>query len=319
MKPPEETRAPRVEQNRSRTREVSLTLVIIILCGAGASFLARRMEIRRAAQITEAARRASDEELYANADFVRRVVPPAFRGLVADYYWMRALQYVGRKTMAREGDIQLDDLSEFDLRLLAPLLDTATTLDPQFTTVYEYGAVVLPVVDAEAAVRLVSKGIARNPSAWRLYHHLGYIHWRQGRFADASRTYRAGANVASAPAWMRAMAAQMEAEGGSRAVAREMFRRMLEESDDESIKLNAAKRLLWLQSLDERDLIRRLLADFRARAGRCPARWPEVARELRSMNLRVDVNGAPLDPSGAEYILTDCDVAFNRASEILDR
>lgn len=319
MKTPEETRAPRVEQNRSRTREIILTLAVIILCGAGAVALARSMEIRRAAQIAEIARRASDEELYASAGFVRRVVPPAFRGLVADYYWMRALQYVGRKTMAREGDIHLDDLSEFDLRLLAPLLDTATTLDPQFLTVYEYGAAVLPVVDAEAAVRLVSKGVERNPSAWRLYHQLGYIYWRGGRFSDASRIYRAGASISGAPAWMSSMAAQMEAEGGSRAVAREMFRRMLEESDDESVKLNAAQRLLWLQSLDEREAIRRLLADFRARAGRCPARWSEVARELRGMNLRVDASGAPLDPSGVEYILTDCDVALNRASEILAR
>ncbi len=298
-------------------REIALALVIV-LCGAGAGVLARGMDARRAARISEVARQASDEELYANAGFVRRVVPPAFRGLVADYYWMRALQYVGRKALTHEGDLQLDDLSALDLRLLAPLLDTATTLDPQFTAVYEYGAVVLPVVDPEAAIELVSKGIERNPQAWRLYHQLGYIYWHQEKFSDASRVYRAGARIAGAPAWMNSMAAQMEGAGGSRAVAREMFRRMLEESDDEQIKINAARRLLWLRSLDERDVIRRTLGDFRARAGRCPARWAEVAREIARLNLRLDANGAPLDPTDKVYVLTNdgCDVGLNADSEI---
>jgi tetratricopeptide (TPR) repeat protein len=321
MKAREETVSSRIEQNRSGAREIVFALAVIILCGAGAIMLVRWMELRRTTQTAEMLRGATDEELYADADFVRSIVPPAFRGLVADYYWMRSLQYVGRKTLQREGTIQLDDLREFNLRLLAPLLETATTLDPQFMTVYEYGAVVLPVVDAEAGIKLLRKGIERNPRAWRLHHHLGYIFWRQGRFSEASAAYRDGAQIAGAPRWMSVMAAQMEAEGGSRRTAREMFRRILEESDDEQVKLNAARRLLWLQSLDDRDLIRRALVESRARTNRCPAEWMEVAGELRRLNLRLDARGTPLDPSGAAYILTNdgCDVGLNRESEISDR
>ena len=321
MKAREETVSSRIEQNRSGARQIVFALFLIITSGAGTTLLVRWMEIRRTVQATEMSRQATDVELYADADFVRSIVPPAFRGLVADYYWMRSLQYIGRKTLQREGTLQLDDLSEFNLKLLAPLLETATTLDPQFMTVYEYGAVVLPVVDVEAGIRLLRKGIERNPRAWRLHHHLGYIFWRQGRFSEASAAYRDGAQIAGAPRWMSVMAAQMEAEGGSRRTAREMFRRMLEESDDEQVKLNAARRLLWLQSLDERDLIRRALADFRARTNGCPAEWTEIAGELRRMNLRLAARGAPLDPSGAPYILTNggCDVGLNRESEISDR
>ena len=317
----EETASSNIEQNRSGKREIIFAVFLIITCVAGTTLLVRWMEIRRTTQTAEMLRGATDEELYADADFVRSVVPPAFRGLVADYYWMRSLQYVGRKTLQREGTIQLDDLSEFNLRLLAPLLETATTLDPQFMTVYEYGAVVLPVVDVEAGIRLLRKGIERNPHAWRLHHHLGYIFWRQGRFSEASAAYRNGAQIAGAPRWMSVMAAQMEAEGGSRRTAREMFRRILEESDDEQVKLNAARRLIWLQSLDERDLIRRALTDFRAHTNRCPNEWVEITGELRRVNLRLDVRGAPLDPSGAPYILTNdgCDVGLNRESEISDR
>jgi len=67
-----------------------------------------------------------------------------FNGLIADWYWMRALQYVGRKVMGTSEHLQLDNLNPLNLKLLAPLLETATTLDPQFMEPYEYAAVVLP-------------------------------------------------------------------------------------------------------------------------------------------------------------------------------
>src|SRR5207248_7957270 len=142
---------------------------------------------------------------------VARRMSIGFNGLVADWYWMRALQYVGRKLIAYQGDLQLDDLSPVGLSQLAPLLDSATMLDPQFIPAYEYGAVVLPSIDVEAAIKLIQKGIAANPQTWRLYHQLGYIYWQQGRFQEASEAYRQGAQIASAPAWMHAMAAQMAA------------------------------------------------------------------------------------------------------------
>src|SRR5205085_805666 len=168
------------------------------------------------------------EELYLRPATVRRM-SLGFNGLAADWYWLRALQYVGRKLQNYKGEVQLDDMRPVGLNLLAPLLDSATTLDPQFLPVYEYGAVVLPAVDVDAAINLVKKGIAANPTAWRLYHHLGYIYWQRGRFTEAAEAYRQGAQVPGAPTWMSAMAAQMASEGGSRATAREIYRRMFEQ------------------------------------------------------------------------------------------
>ena len=84
-----------------------------------------------------------EEQMYLAGATAKRV-SLGFNGLAADWYWMRALQYVGRKVLSTPGTLQLDNLSQLNLKLLAPLLETATTLDPQFLEPYEYAALVLP-------------------------------------------------------------------------------------------------------------------------------------------------------------------------------
>ena len=52
------------------------------------------------------------------------------------------------------------------------------------------------------------------------------------------------------------------ADGGSRATAREIYTRMYEGSADEKVKDMARKRLLQLDSLDQRDCLRKLFAAY---------------------------------------------------------
>ena len=178
--------------------------------------------------------------------------------------------------MAVPDNVPIDDLGALNLKLLAPLLDTATTLDPQFMEAYEYAAVVLPAVNVDEAIRITKKGIAANPGAWRLYHHLGYIYWQRGDFKTASETYGAGAAIPGAPPWMQAMKARMAAEGGSRATAREIYTRMYEQAADSQVKDMARRRLLQLDSLDQRDILRKILAAYTSKTGHCVSSWREV-------------------------------------------
>ena len=289
---------------------------LLAACLGGAAGVTRWLEARRPARPPAA---GVSEELYVTPQAARRLAL-GFNGLVADWYWLRTLQYVGRKVTAHEGPVQIDDLGALDLRTLAPLLDHATTLDPRFMVAYEYGAVVLPAVDVESAVRLINKGIEANPGAWRLRSHLGYIHWQGGRYAEASEAYRSAAAVPGAPAWLGAMAAQMSTKGGSRDTARAIYETMLRTTDDDQMKRLALRRLAQLQSLDERDALRRLLSAHRGRAGgRCATSWREIAPALRAARFKLDASGAPVDPSGAPYrLLADkCDVELGEGSEVL--
>ena len=297
---------------RERARAALLALVVV--AGLASSFaLSRWLDARRPAEDPFAAY----EEMYVSPEAARRM-SLAFNGLAADWYWLRSLQYVGRKAGAFRGDLNIDDLSPLGLRNLGALLEQSTALDPQFMAAYEFGAVVLPSIDREAAVRLVEKGIRENPREWRLQHHLGYIHWQAGRFNDAAAAYAAGARVEGAPRWMAVMAAQMSEHGGSRQVAREIYLRTYQESTDEQVRALAASRLAQLDSLDERERIGRALADFRERAGRCPAAWREVAPQLRAARLRLDGTGAPLDPSDVPYVLdaAGCEAKLDARSRV---
>ena len=297
---------------RERARDAAL--VAVVVAGLACAFLLTNwLDARRPAQDQF----ASYEDSYVSPETARRM-SLGFNGIAADWYWIRSLQYVGRKAIAAGSGFRLDDLGALGIKNLGSMLEHATTLDPQFLAAYEFGAVVLPSVDEDAAVRLLQKGVRENPSEWRLFHDLGYIHWQAGRYREAGEAYAAGANAAGAPAWMHAMAAQMEANGGSRAVAREMYTRLYEGTSDGQIKMLAAGKLTMLLSLDERDAIRRALSDFRERASRCPASWREVAQPLRASKLRLDSSGAPLDPLGAAYVLdaAACDVQLDERSEI---
>jgi tetratricopeptide (TPR) repeat protein len=296
---------------RRQTAMLSLVVIFGMLCVFG---LSRWMDSNRPP--VNAA--LEEERLYLTGTALRRM-SLGFNGLVADWYWMRSLQYVGRKVIKQyteHGDVQLDNLGALDLRLLYPLLDTTTTLDPQFMAAYEYGAVVLPEIDEGAAVKLLEKGIAANPSAWRLRHHLGYIYWQRGDYAQSSAIYGEGARLPGAPPWMTMMSARMSAEGSSRATAREIYRRMYEGSDDKQIKEMSVRRLMQLDSLDERDVIRRILNEYAARNRSCPASWKDVGQPLRAAGLRLDASGSPLDPSDAPYVLVKqgCEVALGAHS-----
>jgi tetratricopeptide (TPR) repeat protein len=258
-----------------------------------------------------------DESLYLNGKTAKRI-SLGFNGLAADWYWMRSLQYVGRKIMAHPGQIPLDNLSQLNMKLLAPLLDTATTLDPEFLDPYEYAAIVLPAVDVEQAIRITQKGIDANPNAWRLYQHLGYIYWQQENYQAASEIYDRGARIPGAPAWMEAMRAKMVADGGSRTTAREIYTRMFEQSDDAQVQDMARKRVLQLDSLDRVDRLQKILNVYRDRVGKCPAVWTDLGETFRYTGLPIDGLRAPLDPAGVPYILKPgtCEVELNPKSEI---
>lgn len=300
-------------RNKPSGRDAILVSIIVIGLAAVVG-LSRWIDSNKPPTNVEVA----EEQLYLNGATVRRI-SLGFNGLAADWYWMRSLQYVGGKLLNAQERIRLDDMSPLNLKLLAPLLDAATTLDPQFMEPYEYAAVVLPGVNVEDAIRIVNKGIAANPSAWRLYQHLGYVYWQQQDYQKSAQIYAAGGKLPGAPRWMTEMGARMLAEGGSIQAARQMYQHLYDESKDDQVKQMLQRRLLQVDSFEQRDLIRRVLSDYSSRFKRCPDSWKDVATTLRNLRLPIDANsGGPLDPGGTPYVLVrdGCDVDLDPKSQI---
>jgi tetratricopeptide (TPR) repeat protein len=232
-------------------------------------------------------------------------------GLLADWYWMNALQYIGGK-ISGVGleNLDLDNMSSLNPRLLYPYLNTATDLDPRFTVPYSYGATVLPAIDPQQAITLTEKGIANNPNNWRLYQWLGFIHWRLKDYEKAAEVYQQGARIPDAPPFFQLMAAKMKNEGGSRSVAREIYQEVVDQAGvDQNSRESAQLRLHQLDALDELDLINSALKSFLRDRGRCPTRWSEIipllgaAKTPTGRELRMDQVGYFVDPTGVPYRL----------------
>jgi tetratricopeptide (TPR) repeat protein len=237
---------------------------------------------------------------------------------------MNSLQYIGKKiTTVGLNNLNLEDMTSLNPRLLYPYLNSSTDLDPHFIAPYSYGATILPAIDSQQAIALTEKGIANNPEQWRLYQYLGYIYWRLGNYEKASEVYGKGSQIAGAPIFMRMMSARMKTEGGSRDIAREMYTQLRDEGEDETSRHNAELRLQQIDSLDDRDMINAALSEFRESNDRCPANWRELLPTLQKRpagghELRIDKSDNIVDPSGVPYFLNreNCTVDLGAESKI---
>jgi hypothetical protein len=301
----------------------TVALALIVALGFGASVaMARVLDAGRPALQASLA----DEAPYLSPETARRLAL-GFGGLAADWYWLNALQYVGRKLQEQaqrvglrpEQSVELDRIQVLDSQVLVRLFEMITTLDPRFVAVYEFAAVVLPTVDAAAAVALLEKGIQANPDQWYLHQQLAYIFWERGDYLAAADAFRRGARMTTAK-WMDHMADRMESRGDDPHVARAMYTRMYEQAQDEQVKQWALNRLMELRSLQEREAIRGVLSAFVASNAQCPQAWTDVAAELQAAGLKVHVQGPPLDPSGTPYVLVlsplGCDVTLHASSRV---
>jgi tetratricopeptide (TPR) repeat protein len=248
-----------------------------------------------------------------------------FNGLLADWYWMRSLQYLGEKIeKSPDQNINIQNLRSLNPRLLYPLLDSATSLDPQYIAVYAYGAIVLPAIDDEQAIKITQKGIDNNPTQWRLYQHLGYIYWRMKNFEKAAETYDKGSKIAGAPPFMQLMVAQMKNQGGSRETSRKIYEQMLAEAQDTQTKKSAEIYLLKLDSDDELDAVRPVLKSIKEKIGQCVQNWNQIFPLLKNVKLpngkdfRIDPANNLVDPSDTPYILDskNCDIKLSPNSKL---
>lgn len=269
----------------------------------------------------------SEETLYFASGGSIKKMSLGFDALAADIYWIRTVQYFGRKLVDSGKPLSAAATKDLRMDLLAPLLDIVVTLDPHHLPAYRFGAMFLPERDLAAAIALLEKGVAANPSEWRLYQDLAYIYWQAGNgstdaeqagyYERAAEWYEKGARVEGAPWWMNDLAGLMKIKGESREAARAVYSGYLN-SDDENVRAQAITRLKQARSLDEMDAIDALLARYKLDVGTCPSDLRALSPKLRAMNFSLDENLTPLDPDGFPYTYDreSCRVALAEDSTV---
>jgi hypothetical protein len=237
----------------------------------------------------------TDRFLYLSSPTVMAKAALSYDAVLADLYWVRAIQHYG-------GDrLHPDAARRYDL--LYPLLDLTTSLDPGFTVAYRFGAIFLAepypggAGRPELAIALLEKGVKAMPDRWEYCHDIGFTYyWHLHDYKKAAEWFLRGADQPGGPWWLRTYAAVMLTRGGDRQASRFMWRNIHETTDNEWLRSNAELRLLQLDALDQIDQLESAVRAFEGRLGRYPASWDElvVARLLSAV---------PADPTGVDYVL----------------
>jgi len=259
---------------------------LLIACFAGSAVVEHKMEQLRPAATLE-------EVLYIPSSKVVKRMSVGFEALVADIYWTRAVQYFGAK--------HIENANQY--KLLYPLLDMATDLDPHLIPAYEFGSVFLTQPPPRGAgeplkaVALLQKGIRQNPDSWRLYQGLGFIYYMELKdYPAAGEAFAQGSKIPGAHPFLKVMAARTLQTGGDYLTAQMLWQAIYESFSDGLIRDNALKHLRALQVDREVLQLEALARAYAARTGHLPAGFNELVavHVLRSV---------PRDPLGYPYEL----------------
>ncbi len=270
------------------TRTVPAAAVACLLVAFGATLQVVRDRGPGRGPVRPAVRAVPSPEL------VRRAAL-SFEAVLADLYWIRAVQHYGGTKLSGGGAQDYD--------LLHPLLDVATTLDPRFDAAHRLGAVFLAEPPPggpgrpDLAIALLRKGMANTPERWQYLQDVGFVHyWWLQDVEGAAHWFRRAADMPGAPWWLRPLAATTLTEGGDRDGARTLWRSVRDATGEAWIRGEATRRLAQLEALDALDRHRHAVDRYRERTGKPPGSWSELVAGG-------DVSGIPVDPTGVAYEL----------------
>ena len=152
-----------------------------------------------------------------------------FNALLADYYWLQAVQVVG-------GDASVDARTA---RHLGKLIDVVTTLNPYVGHPYRFAAVWLNH-DDELVLKgnqLLQRAIDHQPEDWRNHFYLGFNHFFYlANYPAAASALENAMNLPGSPAYLPRLVARLKSQNADIDVAEVFLRELLRTAEDENVK-----------------------------------------------------------------------------------
>ena len=249
------------------------------------------------------------DELVLRSGKLLKAMSLEYAPLMADIYWTRVVQYYGNKRAKHDPNFEL----------LWPLLDVATTLDPNLLVAYRFGSTFLSEPSPRGAghpelgIELLERGIKANPEYWRFYEDLGFIYYFELKdYEKASAAFAEGSKNPDAQIWMKIMAARIAAEGESLQTSIFLWNEVYQTAKDPQVKQNALTHLQLLGVEQDCKQLDALADEFQKRTGRRPSR---VAVMVQAGLL----SHVPADPAGFPYVFgPDGKAALNLDSPLLE-
>jgi tetratricopeptide (TPR) repeat protein len=234
-----------------------------------------------------------------------------YESILADIYWMRTIQYYGRRDEAAKRSIRYKNL--------AALLDITTSLDPDLMDAYVAGSFFLGENDPlgagqpEEALKLLDKGIRAHPGEWRFLYYKGLVYYVYvDDFKAAGNTWLDASRMPEAPEYLEGLAAKSLSEGGAMDTARALWQRQYEETTRDDIRENAKNRLISLKVAEDIWALEFLLDVYRLENGMYPRSLSELISDENGVIRTVD----PLD-TPYSYDPETGSVSLSPQSEVL--
>ncbi len=230
--------------------------------------------------------------LYFNSPQMLKRMALSYDRLFADFYWMRVIQYYGRRDEADKRPVRYKNL--------AALLDITTTLDPDLMDAYRAGAVFLAEADPvgagqpQEAIQLLDKGIRNHPQDWRFWYDKGFIYYMYlNDYSKAGEVWQAGSQLTSAPHFLGPLAAMSFSKGGAVDVALALWDSQYRESTRADVRENARNHILSIEVARDLWTLEFLLEKYKQENGVYSPGLQDLVRGRKSRYRIVDPLGTP--------------------------
>lgn len=275
----------------------------LVLCGAGlgsSTYLAMRLQ----RWDPHGFGLRPNQLIYLPSASQARLFSLGFSQVMADYYWVKGLQYFTEPVFAA---VQYKNLGDF--------LEVVIGLDPDFEYAYKFAGIATPydmgrnrIANAERSTSFLERGVSRFPQNWQLRFFLGYNYLNfHGQPQKAAEQFAEAAKIPGAPTYLKAFAARVYSVGGDVERALDFAQTMLNSTDDEDVRAMMKKRVEDLLAEKEIRRIEEGAKQFRDQMGRFPLDLGELVRngfrEPSESGYRLEPDGKAHPPDKYERMI----------------
>lgn len=228
-----------------------------------------------------------------------RAAALGFDSLLADYYWLRALQIVGGERKSMDPHVPL----------LARLAELTVSLDPWVDHPYRFAAVWLNTTPeaVRTANRILERGISYHPTDWRNRFYLSFNHFYYLSDAEAAaRELAPAVGMPGAPAYLGRLLARLRSESGGLEVAEQYLLELLRQTDDPGRRRQYELAVLEIETERRARILDAARAAHRDRTGRDIERVEDLVQgpdaPLRALPPLPDGSTWILDPASNEIV-----------------
>lgn len=275
--------------NRGILKSARLGLIMV------AALVAMTVPFQREIDDIRGKYRSITESIYVSSSTLKRV-SLGYDLILADIYWLRALQYFGGTKHSQK-----------DPDLLTHYFNIITDLDPKFLNAYRYGGTFLAdgrplgLGAVEQGMNLFEKGKANLPDSYFLPLEQAFIYFTSLKdYEKAAQYFDEAADKPKLTAFRRGslkgMAALAHSKGGDRDLAKQVWTYIYENSTSEGRKNFAETNLKEIFLMEAEELLTKAVGTYYERLGKMPDGLEDLVRTKILKHV-------PTDPFGDGYII----------------